>query len=112
MHVITGKLYLHEIHKATIQANAGNPETVDIAIQKRVLEDLKDWKPDDCMIDGYDYSVFEPYKDLVKSKEDEIWGKIDECNDCGYTYQKAEMKQMDNGYICEDCIKEGKEQAV
>lgn len=87
MMVITSKLYLKSIHEAAKKEEA---DSVDIAMQERVLASLNDWEPDDYMIDGYDYSTFSPYLHLVD--RDEIAKQIVPCEICGYTYLKTKVK--------------------
>lgn len=101
MMVITSKTYLKAIHEASKKAQA---DKSDIAMQERVLKDLEDWAPDDCMIDGYDYSAFTPYLDLVASKVEAIKKQILTCDNCGYTYLKEEMREVEEGhYCCQTC---------
>lgn len=99
MMVITSKMYLEEIHKECLKQK-DKVDEVDLAIQKKVLENLSDWEPDDCMIDGYHYSAFLPYEHLIPSLHDYVRENTTKCEECTHVYKKPEMV---NEKICKYC---------
>lgn len=105
--VITSKLFLQAIHEATKSISSNKLSDMDkihLRMQERVLKDLEDWDRDDCMIDGYDDSAFNPYKHLLPSDTwDVIKEKIAQCDDCGDFYPKEKMTLKDEKYSCKDC---------
>lgn len=111
MMVITSKLYLTVIHEATKnieQSKLSDMDKIHLNMQERVLKDLEDWEPDDCMIDGYDHSAFSPYKDLVPSVAEVTKDKFIQCTDCTHVYPK-ESVVFEGEYLCGDCLTRKKE---
>lgn len=102
MMAIVSKMWLEEIHKVCVEQKDG-VEEADLNVQKDVLKNLRDWKPDDCMIDGYEYDSFIRYETLIPSIREYVQSNTAQCQECTHAYKKTEMV---NDHTCEDCAKE------
>lgn len=101
MMIVVSKMFLEEVHKACI-ARKNGVDKVDFEIQKQTLENLSDWRPDDCMIEMGEYDAFRKYEGLIPMIREIVKSKTAVCDECGYVYKKDEMIIKEKS-ICKEC---------